>query len=162
MEETTSITDRIKKECRLARKDGVLFDSRLYESGTDDNSEAVALEDEDFKWVLDHFGTCFTTSVFIGKVNLLDGEHRGYKFCDSIDDLHNFIGRFPHIVIRQIGTRIFFTLIGYAERHEMELRRLSEEGRMEYFEDMLFIFTEGAFRFIRRNSTTFGKVDPHI
>ncbi len=159
MEETTSITERIKEECRLAREDGVLFDSRLYESYADDNSEAVALEEADYVQLVSQFGVNYTESALIGMVGLLDGEHRGYKFCHKLDDLTDFIARFPHVVIRQKDTQIFFTFFGYAEKHEMELRRLTKAGEEGLHEDLDHIFTEGALQFITRNSTTFGKID---
>jgi hypothetical protein len=162
MEKAISTEEKIQNERKLARKDGVLFDSRWYEINKDDyddHSEAVALEERDYKQLMNHFGFIYTESALIGKVGLLDGDHRGYKFCHKFNDLENFLARFPHIVVRQKGARIFFTLIGYSEKHEMELRRLTEDGRQNLHEDLDHIFTEGALRFIRQNSAAFGKLD---
>lgn len=162
MKQATSITDKIQNACKIARKDGVLFDSRLYCSDTDDNSEAVALENTDYKRVMSHLESHFTASVFVGSATLRYGKSKWYVLCEKFDDLKRFLGQYPDIVIRQKDAQMFFTLYGYDEQHEMELRRLSGEGRGPFYGGVRSLFTNKNMPFIRRDTTIFGEIVPLV
>jgi len=150
MKKTFQATDNLLKKVRFAINGVVLFQSGSFAES--------ALEKEAFNHVMRGIEAIFSQSVFVGTVGLWDGTRDGYRFCSDFKDLREVLSNYDDIIIRQIGTRLYFTLIHHDGRHEMELRRWNDGEWVNPHAFCLGEFDDMTLRFIKHSTENFGKI----
>jgi flavodoxin len=145
------ITDESPNKSGSPSDEEILFDSRSYCQDEDTG----AMEEDEFNKVMRSIEAVFKPSVLVGVVGLWDGKRDGYKYCEDINELLRVITNdYDDIVIRQIGSGLHFILIHHDGRHEMELRRLTEEGINHSYK----LSEPEASEFIKLHSIDFGRI----
>ena len=137
-------------------KERVLFQSDSHEQEVDDvdwDPETILLNS-----VLLGIKKIFGPSILVGTIGRWNGTFKGYKYCPTFQDLQNAISGYEDITIRQIGTRLHFTLTHHDGRHEMELRRLSDYGYEKRDNACFDYFNDEALRFINRYTKNYGRI----
>jgi hypothetical protein len=141
----------------MGLKEVILF-QREY-SGCPDDCE---MEDEILSGVYRCIEAIFEPCVLVGTVGRWNGTFSGYRYCHTFSDFQGAIGGYDDMIIRQVGTRLHFTLIHHDGRHEMELRRLSDYGYNNRDNASFDYFTEATMKFINRHTKNYGKLSDYI
>ena len=134
-------------------KEVVLF-QREYSECPDD----CDMGDFIFDNIMQGIEAVFEPSVLVGTIGRWNGTFNGYKYCHSFSDLRSALSGYDDIIIRQIGTRLRFTLIHHDGRHDVELRRLSDYGYNNRDNASFDYFCKATLKFIDRNTRNYGKV----
>ena len=130
----------------------------LFRRGLSDCPDDCTTEDDILQDIMQGIKATFEPCVLVGTVGRWHGTFNGYKYCHNFNDFQSAIGGYDDIVIRQIGTRLQFSLIHHDGRHEMELRRLNDYGYDNRDNACFDYFNEAALKFINRHTKNYGKI----
>ena len=130
----------------------------LFQREYSDCPDECAVEDDILADIMRNIETVYEPSILTGTVARWNGSFSGYKYCHTFKDFQNAVSGYDDIIIRQIGTRLHFTLIHHDGRHEMELRRLNDYGYDNRDNACFDYFNEAALKFINRNTKNYGKI----
>ena len=130
----------------------------VFERNAYNDSDDYAIKEDDFNDIMKNIEAVFEPCVFVGTVGRWNGTFQGYKYLPDLKDLRSAISGYDDIVIRQVGTRLNFTLIHHDGRHEMELRRLSDYGYNNRNNVSFDYFNEATLKYINRNTRNYGKI----
>jgi len=134
-------------------KEVILF-QREYTECPDD----CTVEDDILQDIMRNIESVFEPCVLVGTVGRWNGTFNGYGYCHDFNAFQGAISGYDDIIIRQIGTRLHFTLIHHDGRHEMELRRFDDYSCNNRDDDSFDFFNEKTLRFINRHTKNYGKI----
>jgi hypothetical protein len=126
----------------------------LFQSGSYNDND---LEEMTYINVMRRIEAVFQPGVLVGSINLWHGRHTGYKYCRNFSEFLDTVSGYQDTVIRQVGTRVYFSLIHHDGRHEMELRRFTEYGYDNLDKVNFDVFNQAASKFIKRHTRDFWK-----
>ena len=130
----------------------------LFQRNYSECPDECAVEDDILSDIMQGIKKTFEPCILVGTVGRWNGTFNGYRYCYDFKDFQSAVGGYDDIIIRQIGTRLQFTLIHHDGRHEMELRRFDDEGLNNHNEDSFSFFHEKTLKFINRHTKNYGKI----
>ena len=150
-------------------KETILFQSGMYgysdcvdaDADTHANTDIDAVADVEndlLQSILQGIQAVFEPCILVGTVGRWNGKFVGYRYCQCYSVFENAISGYDDIIIKQIGTRLHFTLIHHDGRHEMELRRFNDCALNDPNRDCFQGFSDSTLNYINRNTNNFGKV----
>jgi hypothetical protein len=122
------------------------------------SDKGIRLQGDLYDDVMRSIEAVFGPSVLVGSLRLWHGRYVGYKYFRDFGDFQKAVAGYENILIRQIGTRLYFALIHHDGRHEAELRRFTDYGNDNLDKVNFDDFNQAASKFICRHTKAFGKI----